>query len=231
MKQILPMPSGKMINIQEIFTSIDGEVNHQHQGCFTCFIRFSECNLRCKYCDTERAWTLDNSIEMFPPDILAQVEKSGCDKVTITGGEPLYQSDGLKELVHLFLWNTHLSISIETNGSFSIFDHLISGRLTWVADYKLPSSGMMDKMMSLDNFAKLSYFDFIKFVIMDRKDYEVAKEIKKDIQKKGGQARMAFSPVHGIMDAGELIDWCKEDRVLDVIINLQLHKILSLKEG
>jgi 7-carboxy-7-deazaguanine synthase len=221
-----------MLNINEIFLSIDGEVNHCHQGAFTTFVRVSGCNLRCKYCDTERAWEMDSGRNMATEEIVEKIESLKCNKVTITGGEPLWKIGGIQDLVHKLLWaKERYNISIETNGSFPIFDHVISGQLTYVMDYKLPSSGMMDRMMDLREFAKLSYFDFIKFVIIDRRDYEIAKSIKGQIQKRGGQARFAFSPVHGIMDGRQLIEWCKEDRLLDVIINLQLHKILDLEEG
>ena len=218
-----------MLRVQEIFTSIDGEVNHHHQGCFTTFIRLAGCNLRCSYCDTERAWEKESGMEMSTNLIMQIIEAHGCQKVTITGGEPLWQMEDLQELVHSILWDSNCNISIETNGTIPPFSHLITGRLTYVVDYKLPSSTMMDQMMCTGEFVKLSYFDFIKFVIMDRKDYIMARIVKKDIQQKGGKARFAFSPVHGIMDAEELINWCKEDRMFDVIINLQLHKILKVE--
>jgi 7-carboxy-7-deazaguanine synthase len=221
-----------MIRIQEIFTSIDGEVNHNHQGCFSTFIRFNGCNLRCKYCDTKKAQQVESGKLMLPQAITKEVQDRGCPKVTITGGEPLYQAGGLRELIDSLLWNTHVSISVETNGSYIPFRPLVSGRLSWVMDYKLPSSGMQDQMLLPGAFAKLTGSDFIKFVIMDRKDYQVAKVVKKAIQRKGGCARISFSPVWGCgLDGRQLIDWCKEDKLFDVIINLQLHKILSLKEG
>ena len=218
-----------MLRVQEIFTSIDGEVNHHHQGCFTTFIRLAGCNLRCRYCDTERAWEKQSGTEMTTAQIMQVIESRGCQKVTITGGEPLWQMEDLQELVHCILWDSNCNISVETNGTIPPFSHLITGRLTYVVDYKLPSSGMMDQMMYIGEFVKLSYFDFIKFVIMDRKDYIMARIVKKDIQQKGGKARFAFSPVHGTMDGEELINWCKEDRMFDVIINLQLHKILKVE--
>jgi len=39
-----------MININEIFQSINGEITAWHQGSLTTFIRFSKCNLNCTYC-------------------------------------------------------------------------------------------------------------------------------------------------------------------------------------
>ena len=41
----------KILKINEIFKSIQGESTHMGRAC--AFIRLTYCNLRCSYCDTE----------------------------------------------------------------------------------------------------------------------------------------------------------------------------------
>lgn len=215
--------------VNEIFSSIDGEVNAYYQGCFTTFIRLAGCNLRCSYCDTKKAWEKDAGEKMEAWAIITQVNQLNSRKVTITGGEPLLQIRGLRHLFRFLSFQGTL-ISIETNGSLPIPFH-IGSALNFVVDYKLPSSGVSQYMQPVKKFAELLPTDFIKMVINDRKDYEVAKMVKTQIQKRGGRAQFAFSPVHGVLEGGELIEWCKVDKLFDVIINVQLHKVLNLKEG
>ena len=41
--------------VYSMFESMDGEVNCQHAGCLTTFIRLAGCNLNCTYCDSRKA--------------------------------------------------------------------------------------------------------------------------------------------------------------------------------
>ena len=65
------MPQPHILKITEIFPSIQGE--GLRQGEPTIFIRFSGCNLKCDFCDTQYAW-LDGK-EYSTAHILEKVEK------------------------------------------------------------------------------------------------------------------------------------------------------------
>jgi len=211
------------MRIYSIFTSIDGEVNGWGQGGFSTFIRFAGCNLRCKYCDTIYAQGGFSGKEMSVTEILVRIESRGCKKLTITGGEPLFQLPGLEELVHYL---SRYDITLETNGSFFV-PNWLSGR-NIVMDYKLESSGQTVKM-NLDNFKGLKKTDFVKFVVKDRVDYDQAKKV---MEKVGGYSpvKFAFSPCYETMEGKKLVDWLIEDKLFDCIVNVQIHKCLGLVE-
>lgn len=214
------------MRIYSIFNSIDGEVNYYGQGTFSTFIRFAGCNLQCKYCDTEYARERSSGKDISIEDVLTVLNTIGCKKVTITGGEPLCQSQELLALTRK-LWHLGYSITIETNGSLLLEGYGIS---SWVVDYKLPSSGMM-KEMNLSIFPTLRSSDYIKFVMTDKEDYKVATALVKSFKANEPQykAKIAFSPAYPL-DPNTLISWIKEDKLFDVQLNLQIHKIAKIDE-
>jgi len=212
------------MRIYEIFTSIDGEVNSFYQGRITTFIRFSGCNLSCQYCDTKYAQDPASGEEMSVAEVVNEVKKLGCKKVTITGGEPLYQSQEFFELTRS-LWHKGHEISVETNGSFYPAGYGVG---SWVMDFKLPSSGCFDKM-DHNNFKDLNKADWVKFVISDRNDYDTAIREMNYLRSIGCNAMFAFSPCFGVGPQKMLVDWLIEDKEFDVVINLQLHKLMGVK--
>ncbi|KKN67689.1 hypothetical protein LCGC14_0458330, partial [marine sediment metagenome] len=184
------MQNGQMIRINEVFTSIDGEINTFGQGRFTTFIRFSGCNLDCSYCDTKYAQVLGHGKLMSVDQIVQKVKDLGCKKITITGGEPLIQKEGFDELTKK-LWHQGFYISVETNGTIKPEGYGIG---CWIVDYKLPSSGYYHKMKD-ENFVDLNSGHYVKFVIADKKDYVMAKFVMDHLKYLGCQAKFAFSPM------------------------------------
>ena len=75
------------MRVNEIFYSIDGE--GLRAGALAVFIRLAGCNLRCSYCDTSYAWEEDAGQDMTIREILEYIERYGCDRITLTGGEVL----------------------------------------------------------------------------------------------------------------------------------------------
>jgi organic radical activating enzyme len=104
------------LKINEIFPSIQGE--GLRLGEPTLFIRFSECNLKCDFCDTKYAWQTGQ--EMTVAQVLEKVQKIHgsfpAEWVCLTGGEPLLQNIG--ELVD-FLKKEGFKIQVETNATIS----------------------------------------------------------------------------------------------------------------
>lgn len=99
-----------MYRINEIFYSLQGEGHWT--GTPMVFVRFSLCNLRCTFCDTDFA----SYSEMSAEAVLSEVERigQGCRRVVFTGGEPSLQLD--KAIIDAFHDAGYL-IHIETNGT------------------------------------------------------------------------------------------------------------------
>lgn len=211
--------------VNEIFTSIDGEVNAWGQGRFSTFVRLAGCNIRCSYCDTEKALA-SIGLQMSTDQVLDKIEKAGCRKVTITGGEPLVQREALEELIETLAHHGYL-VSIETNGT--ILPTALAtplGSVNWVVDYKLPSSGMAATRMPDDDFAKLPSGSWVKFVIATEEDWNEAIDF---LAKAPGYLKIAFSPCMGgefEISPEELISRCVEDKMFRVVVNCQIHKFL-----
>lgn len=75
------------------------------------FIRFSGCNLKCAFCDTQH----EQHTMMSVPEIVDEVMKyPGAPLIVLTGGEPsLFVDEQLLQALHL----TGKRIAIETNGT------------------------------------------------------------------------------------------------------------------
>jgi len=100
--------------VKEIFLSIQGE--SASAGLPTIFIRFSGCNLRCRYCDTTYAY--EGGENFTSEELKARVSLYPYRRVCLTGGEPLLQPK--EELQRLLDLLGEWEISIETNGSLPL---------------------------------------------------------------------------------------------------------------
>ena len=214
--------------INEIFASIDGEVNKYHQGHLTTFVRMAGCDLKCSYCDTEYAQREDQGKQMVIEQVRDKIYKIGLRKITFTGGEPLMQAEELEKLIFMLMADVDNNIdriTIETNGSFLPMK-ILRPFVSWIMDWKLWSSGMNGKM-DINNFIELDKRDWVKFVIMNYDDYEDAKEVMKEL-KEYNDVNFAMSSVFGKIEVKQLMDWMIADK-LDVILNVQIHKLIGLK--
>ncbi len=203
------------MKVCEIFTSIQGESSYVGLPCT--FIRLSGCNLDCSYCDTQYA--REGGEEMTEDDIINEVSLIGVNLIEITGGEPLLQN-GVPQLVERLL-NEGYSVLVETNGSQSIRG--IDKRATVILDIKTPGSGMSDDM-DLTNLDFLKPTDEVKFIIVDRDDYEWARDFvsRNALDLKCG---VLLSPAFGRLDPEELSSWMLKDRV-HARLNVQMHKYI-----
>jgi len=220
------------MQITEIFESINGEVCFPHQGSLCTFIRTWGCVNNCGYCDTPQAKDRKFCKEMLISDVVDEVKRLNNTMVTITGGEPLLQTK-LSDLVFDLIEEDYV-VSIETSGSVPLIEN--SGAFL-VVDYKLPSSGMYDKMI-LDNFYSYCYNegDVIKFVVSDREDFDIAISIVASMLQMNQSAletlTFAFSPNYNKLSAKELMLWMHQEdllKQLGAVLSLQLHKIIDVK--
>ncbi len=205
-----------MLTINEIFHSIQGESTHTGRPCV--FVRLTACDLRCSWCDTSYAFT--EGRKMSIEDVLAEVDRFGCDLVELTGGEPLLQ----KEVYPLMqrLLDAGRTVMVETGGHLSIV--AVPAQVIRIVDVKCPGSGE-SKHNHWDNLAMLTPQDEVKFVILDRADYEFARQVTAEHALIGRTAAVLFSPVHGVLPAKDLAAWILEDR-LGVRLQLQAHKFV-----
>ena len=61
---------------------------------------FQGCDLRCKGCHNKSAWDISKGTEVSVNELVALLKKEVVNKkITISGGEPLMQKEGLIELV------------------------------------------------------------------------------------------------------------------------------------
>lgn len=212
------------MRVVEKFVSINGE--GLRSGELAVFIRFANCNLRCSYCDTKYSFINPIYTEESIDELVKYVKSTGVKNVTLTGGEPLIQNE-IKELM-IELSNIGNRIEIETNGSINITPYLNIPNVTFTLDYKLKGSGM-EKYMDLTNYDLLRKNDVIKFVVSDYDDLEKTKEIikKYDLINK---ANCLISPVWGRIEFEEIVNFLKDNKLNDVKMQLQIHKIIWDKD-
>jgi len=207
------------LKIYETFASIQGESTRAGIPCF--FIRLAQCNLRCSYCDTKRAQTLQNSREIDVEDLIEQTVRSGLNLAEITGGEPMLQSEGVCELANGLLRNGR-TVMIETNGSRDLSP--LPPEVIRIVDWKTPSSGE-DARMYLPNFSSLRPQDEVKFVLSDERDYRFALEKISQYRLAEQTPNILFSPVYGALPGAELVQWMLRDHA-PARLNLQIHKYI-----
>lgn len=216
---LIDMKKAKKFNISEIFYSIQGEGTRAGLPCV--FIRFQGCELRCNWCDTPYALEIKQREQLLSfEEIIENVKKYNCNFVMFTGGEPLYHK-GVNELIKWFCDNNY-TVVIETNGHQPISD--IDSRANFVMDIKCPSS-KMDKFNNYENFKFLKKDDEVKFVIMNREDFDFAVDIiiKYDLNKIIDN--ILFSPVFGVLEPLKLAEWILKEN-LRVRMQLQIHKYI-----
>lgn len=57
------------------------------------------CNHRCPGCHNPQSWDIFNGEDFLIEHLIEEIEKFGNKKVTLTGGDPLYQGEATYELV------------------------------------------------------------------------------------------------------------------------------------
>ena len=99
-----------MYRVNEIFYSLQGE--GYWTGTPMVFLRFSGCNLKCPFCDTDHG----SYMEMSAGEIVAEMLQAGgdCRTACVTVGEPSLQlAKALVEALH----GAGFEVHVETNGT------------------------------------------------------------------------------------------------------------------
>jgi len=228
------------MKVVEIFETIQGE--GIYTGAITTFIRFAGCSLQCDSCDTKYSWNHKDKEDVGVPYIVDQIQKISPNPrhICITGGEPLEQpqEEVFSLLQALFTWHgvSQLqSIVIETNGSQDItwlFNKPFRRITSLSVDFKLPSTGKTDKMLT-DDFKYLEPTDLIKFVCAGECDFQYALRVL-SVLKDFDTCRpvVLFHSLGGgvngwlpqlVLDNRNLIEF------FDVRTNVQLHKLFEVR--
>lgn len=207
------------MKVVEKFISIDGE--GPTAGALSVFVRFAGCNLRCAWCDTSYAWdTTADVTDMSASEIADYIKSTGIGHVTITGGEPLLQPGLIGLLSRLADYQVH----IETNGAIPVEQFRIGDNIHFVIDYKLPDSGMEERM-HLPNLASVRKTDAYKFVIASNRDLDKAVKIVRQYNLEE-KTQVYFSTVFGKMEPAVVVERMKSEKFNGVKLQLQLHKFI-----
>jgi len=218
------------MQITEIYRSLQGESSFAGLPCT--FVRLTACNLRCAWCDSE--YTFQGGTKMPPEEVERQIALLSSDGlIEFTGGEPMLQE---RELVPLMarLVERGYTLLLETSGERPL--ERVPREVHKIVDVKCPGSGEGGSFRS-GNLAALTRCDEVKFVLLDRADYEFAREFtraRKLEEKAGG---VIFSPAflkaptsmrdasNCALDPRRLAEWILQDK-LNVRLGLQIHKFI-----
>ena len=185
--------------------------------------------MRCQFCHNPDTWIMSKGTEYTADELLNKAIKyrSYWGKeggITVSGGEPLLQEE-IGELLEAMAKEENLRVEIETNGSVPLqpFAEIPNGP-SFTMDYKLPGSGM-EKYMLPENFAVLRAQDTVKFVVKDYEDLCRARDVIReyDLTEK---CHVYLSPVYGQIELENIVNFMKDNRLNDVNMQLQMHKII-----
>lgn len=202
------------MRVSEIFFSIQGESTLAGEPCV--FVRFTGCDLRCQYCDTEYAFY--GGTQMTPAEILAEIERHPARFVCLTGGEPTLQKE-LPQLAQELL-DKGYKVSLETHGQRPL--GAIPRGVRKIVDLKTP--GSKEPHTDFAEFRDLGPGDEVKVVVCSRDDFQWALQA---IDSLGlwGRVPVLFSPSYGEVAPQDLAAWVLQSGK-PARLQLQLHKIL-----
>ncbi len=203
------------LRVTEVFRSLQGEADTA--GWPTVFVRLTGCPLRCGYCDSAYAFGGGEWRELDA--LVAEVIALRTPRVCVTGGEPLAQRACLELLRRLC--EAGMRVSLETSGAVTLTG--VDPRVVKVVDVKTPGSGE-ESRNRYDQLRGLGPADLVKFVIVDRADYEWSRDRIAALQLPPA-VDVYFSPSFQQLPPGQLADWILAD-ALPVRMQLQMHKYL-----
>ncbi len=203
--------------ISEIFKSIQGETSRAGLPCT--FVRAFGCNLDCAWCDTLYARTGEGT-PVAVEEVARRVEALGGRLACITGGEPMLQPEPVAELAEQLMAGGR-TVLLETNGTLDLAP--VPKGVVVIMDVKCPGSGQADLTLP-SNLERLGPRDEVKFVILDRADFDWAVAFA----RQNGlleRAQVLFSAVEGALTHRALAEWILESG-LDIRLQIQLHRLL-----
>lgn len=201
----------KYYYVNEIIYSIQGE--GKNSGKPTIFLRFSGCNLKCDFCDTNH---LPN-VKMTLIDIIKELEKYNTKIISLCGGEPSLQIS--KTLINT-LKTLGYYLQIETNGLKQIpngIDHIVVSP--------------KENLQKVYNNYKNHRIDELRFVVTDDFQTKILENeyfnYLVDISK-----NLILSPVFddGVLNKNSLnniLGLIKENPKIS--LSVQMHKLIGIE--
>jgi 7-carboxy-7-deazaguanine synthase len=218
------------MQIIEIYRSIQGESSFAGTPCI--FVRLAACNLRCIWCDSE--YTFTGGKKMSSEEIEREVSRlAPTGLVEITGGEPMLQERELVPLMERLL-DRGYTLLLETSGERAL--ETVPKAVHKIVDVKCPGSGE-GGTFRMGNLELLTPQDEIKFVLVDRGDYEFALNFTRDHGLENKVRSVIFSPAfrkdpsrerdssNCLLDPRLLAEWIVADK-MNVRLGLQIHKFI-----
>ena len=243
--------------IVEIFDSIQGEglyVGHKQ-----IFVRFSGCNLNCRYCDTNsneqencKIYQDKNNFKEIKNPVsykklikeIQQLNSANHHSISLTGGEPLIHCDFLKNFLEQNK-RCNLQIYLETNGTLARELKIIAPYIDIISmDIKIESSTGQPFMFkehaefieTANSFNKELFAFFIKVVISPDINEDEINLIKKLLKNSKNEISLILQPLNksGLenkISSKKLISIQNEflKDIKDVRVIPQVHKYLGLK--
>ncbi len=220
--------------VNEIFASIQGE--GIYFGERQVFVRFSGCNLKCDYCDTE----FEAYREYQPLALLSEIKAfgAGFHSLSFTGGEPLLQKDFLKEILRLVKAGGYTTY-LETNGTlFSELQEVIADVDIVAMDIKLPSATGLKQGSWREHrdFLRIAMAKevFIKIVVADssnRREFISALEVLKEAGYSGPVVLQpdSFGESESLKATLASFKELCENEFIPVRVIPQMHKIMGVR--
>lgn len=191
------------MRVNEIFYSLQGEGHFA--GTPAVFIRFSGCNLRCSFCDTDHS----SFSEMTEEEIVAEAKRFPAKHIVITGGEP-----GLQITTRLVrrLHEEGCFVQMETNGTRALPEGCRVDWITCSPKYErviLPHVDELKVVYKGDDTKIDEYAGMTDAKILSLQPCDVKDEVKNRQNLKGA------------------IDYCL--RHPEWHLSLQTHKIIDVR--
>lgn len=122
-------------------------------------------------------------IELAPSQIAPLIKRYQCDRLVLTGGEPLLQQDELVDLIAFLPEIT--TIEVETNGTQIPSENFRNIPTQFNVSPKLSNSGMPEeKRLNLPALQSLASLEtaLFKFVVCDQQDLREVQDLQEKLQ-------------------------------------------------
>ncbi|KAB2954316.1 7-carboxy-7-deazaguanine synthase QueE [Heliorestis acidaminivorans] len=240
-------------NIVEIMESVQGE--GPWLGCRQLFIRFSGCNLHCRYCDTlrskeddlafcqvEKAWGSKEFEKWENPVAISNIleiirERNGkIHALSLTGGEPLLSASYIAQLAQA--WGPERPpFYLETNGTLFEAMASIADCIDYVSmDIKLPGLTGQNRWLEHEQFLDCikEKAGYVKIVVSKETTQEELVQASRLVQQRAPRFPIVLQPISDkegktIVVPTELYkyqSWALEEHD-DIRIIPQTHRLLG----